>query len=340
MSKIRVAINGFGRIGRVVTRCWLDDPDLPDVEIVGINDLADAEQMAHLLRYDSVHGRFPHEVRLEGDTLHIGSHAARYTSIADPAQLPWKELDVDIVLECTGLMLKKELAQKHLDAGAKRVLLSAPPKGEGVPTIVLGVNEKTFDPSSDLVVSNASCTTNCLAPLAHVLHEEFGMERGLMVTVHSYTNDQNMHDSPHKKDWRRARAGGLSMIPTSTGAAKAVGLVLPHLKGRLSGYAVRVPTPNVSLLDLTVQTRDPVSVESINEAVKRRASSDLDNILRWTDEPLVSRDLLGDPHSCIFDSLCTQVADDHLAKVVAWYDNEVGYSYRLIELAAYVGRHI
>ncbi len=345
MGKIRVAINGFGRIGRAAARAWLADMTLHDLEIVAVNDLSDIAQMAHLLKYDSVHGRFPHAIEVDGGKLRVKGHEISYTSESEPEKLPWKQQKVDVVLECTGRMLRRDLAEKHIQAGARRVVLSAPPKdrpqeGERIPTIVLGVNENSFDARKELVVSNASCTTNCLAPLAQCLDEEFGLERGLMVTVHSYTNDQNLHDAPHGDDWRRARAAALSMVPTSTGAAKAVGDVLPHLKGRLSGYAVRVPTPDVSLTDLTCQLRSAVSVEQINAAARKWAEGRLKGILRYTDEPLVSMDFRGDPHSCIFDARCTLVADGHMAKVVAWYDNEVGYSYRLIELAGYIGRHV
>ncbi|MEW6775818.1 MAG: type I glyceraldehyde-3-phosphate dehydrogenase [Bdellovibrionota bacterium] len=340
MKRTRVAINGFGRIGRSAMRAWLSEGALPDVEIVAINDLGAIDQMAHLLKYDSIHGRFPHPISAGEGRLLVGGREIAYVSEPEPEKLPWKSLGIDIVLECTGRMLKKELASKHLTAGAKRVLLSAPPKEAGIPTIVLGVNETSFNPKKDLIVSNASCTTNCLAPLALALDEEFGIERGLMVTVHSYTNDQNLHDSPHKKDWRRARAGAISMIPTTTGAARAVGEVLPHLKGKLSGYAVRVPTPAVSLTDLTVELKKNTDREAINARMKHWAEGRLKGILSWTDEPLVSIDLRGDPHSCIFDSRCTQTVGERMAKVVAWYDNEMGYSHRLIELAAYIGRHV
>ncbi|MCW5828450.1 MAG: type I glyceraldehyde-3-phosphate dehydrogenase [Deltaproteobacteria bacterium] len=331
----RVAINGFGRIGRVAARLWMNDP--AGIEIVAVNDLAPIEQMAHLLEFDSIHGRLASPVKAGGGEIVAGGRRFRYTSVPEPEKLPWKELGVDIVLECTGRLLKTELAKKHLDAGARRVILSAPPKSPEIRTFAYKVNHETYDPKTDLVISNASCTTNCLAPMAMVLDSAFDITAGLMVTVHSYTNDQNIHDAPHKKDLRRARGAALSMIPTTTGAAKAVGLVLPHLKGRLSGYAVRVPTPDVSLTDLTVQVSRKADRDAVNEAMRKAAEGSLRGVLEYEDRPLVSVDFTGNPASCIFDSRLTQTMGDGLVKVVGWYDNETGYSARMLDLARYVG---
>ncbi len=334
----RVAVNGFGRIGRVSTRLWLENP--AGLEIVAVNDLAPIDQMAHLLEFDSVHRRLEWPVKIEGSDLVIGQKRIRYTSIPEPEKLPWKELGVDVVFECTGRLLKTEQAKKHLDAGAKRVILSAPPKSDDIKTFAYKVNHETFDPKTDLIVSNASCTTNCLAPMAMVLDREFDIISGLMVTVHSYTNDQNIHDAPHKTDIRRARNANLSMIPTSTGAAKAVGLVLPHLKSRLSGYAVRVPTPDVSLTDLTVHVSKKTGRDAINAAMKKASETYLSGVLEYEDRALVSVDFTGDQASCIFDSKLTQTLEDGLIKVVGWYDNECGYSSRMLDLGRYIGSRI
>ncbi len=321
----------------MVVRLWLAEPGA--IEIVAVNDLAPAGQMAHLLEFDSVHGRLQGPVVAGADSFTAGARKIRYTQIAEPEKLPWKELGIDVVFECTGRMLKTELAQKHLAAGASRVVLSAPPKSPEIRTLAYQINHETFNPAADRIVSNASCTTNCLAPLAKVLDESFDVISGLMVTVHAYTNDQNIHDAPHKKDWRRARAAALSMIPTTTGAAKAVGEVLPHLKGRLSGYAVRVPTPDVSLTDLTARVKAKASRDGINAAMKKSAEGPLKGVLQYEDRPLVSMDFKGNSSSCIFDSRLTQVLDDGLVKVVGWYDNETGYSARMLDLGAYVGSH-
>ncbi len=335
---IRVAVNGFGRIGRISTRLWLENPG--EMEIVAVNDLAPIDQMAHLLEFDSVHRRLKWPVKVEGDSLAVAGRKIRYTSIPEPEKLPWKDLGIDVVFECTGRLLKTELAKKHLDAGARRVILSAPPKSPEIKTLAYKVNHETFDPKTDLIVSNASCTTNCLAPMAMVLDREFDVVSGLMVTVHAYTNDQNIHDSPHKKDLRRARTAGMSMIPTTTGAAKAVGLVLPHLQGKLSGYAVRVPTPDVSLTDLTVHVTKKASRDDINAAMKKASATYLSGVLEYEERPLVSVDFTGNTSSCIFDSRLTQVLDDGLIKTVGWYDNEAGYSARMLDLGRYVGSRI
>jgi len=334
----RIAINGFGRIGRISTRLWLDDPK--GLDVVAINDLAPIDQMAHLLEFDSVHRRLRWPVKVDGQDIVVNGKRIRYTQIPEPEKLPWKDLAVDVVFESTGRLLKTELARKHLDAGAKRVILSAPPKSPEIRTLAYKVNHETFDPKTDFIVSNASCTTNCLAPMAMVLDREFDIISGLMVTVHSYTNDQNIHDAPHKKDLRRARNAGMSMIPTTTGAAKAVGFVLPHLKGRLSGYAVRVPTPDVSLTDLTVHTTKKPSRDEINEAMKRASEGPLAGILEYEERPLVSSDFTGNTSSCIFDARLTQVLDDGLIKAVGWYDNETGYSARMLDLGRYVASKI
>ncbi|GEN32956.1 MULTISPECIES: ArsJ-associated glyceraldehyde-3-phosphate dehydrogenase [Aneurinibacillus] len=329
----KVAINGFGRIGRNVLRVALQNPN---VEVVGINDLTDAATLAHLFKYDSVHGMYHEDVRVEGNTIIIGNRTVKVSAERDPANLPWKEWGVEVVVESTGRFTKREDAAKHLEAGAKKVIISAPAKNEDI-TIVLGVNEEKYDPANHHVISNASCTTNCLAPFAKVLHEKFGIRRGLMTTVHSYTNDQQILDLPHK-DLRRARAAGMSIIPTSTGAARAVALVLPELKGKLNGFAMRVPTPNVSVVDLVVELDRNASVEEINQALKRASENEMKGILGYSEEPLVSRDYNGDPRSSIVDALSTMVIEDNLVKVVSWYDNEWGYSNRVVDLINYVAQ--
>ncbi len=325
---IRIALNGFGRIGRSVLRAGWDDPD---IEFVFINDLTTDEMLAHLLKYDSVHGVFPHPVSAVEGGIRIGETTVPTGAVADPSQLPWGELDVDIVFECTGVFRKREAAAKHLEAGARRVVISAPAVEPDF-TCVVGVNDDQLRPEHR-ILSNASCTTNCLAPFAKVLHERFGIVGGLMTTVHSYTMDQKLLDAPHKKDFRRARAAAVNIVPTSTGAAKAVGLVLPELAGKLNGLAIRVPTPNVSLVDLVFTTDEPVSVAAINEALSEAAAGPLAGILAVSEAPIVSGDLVGNPHSSIVDLPLTMVSGDHTAKVLSWYDNEWGFSNRMLDLA-------
>jgi glyceraldehyde 3-phosphate dehydrogenase len=329
---VKVGINGFGRIGRLAFRAMRGK----DIEVVGINDLFDASTLAHLLKYDSVHRRYPGDVRAEKDALVVDGKRIPITAERDPAKLPWKERGARIVIESTGLFTKREGASKHLAAGAERVIISAPADDADV-TLVLGVNERSYDPDKHRVVSNASCTTNCLAPVAKVLHERFGVEKGLMVTIHAYTADQALVDAPHK-DLRRARAGALSMIPTSTGAARAIGLVLPELKGKLDGYAMRVPTPDVSVVDLSVELRSKTDAEGLNGALKEAASGALKGILEYCDEPLVSVDFTGNTHSSIVDAKSTKVMGGTFAKVLAWYDNEMGYASRCADLALLLGR--
>ena len=330
---IRVGVNGFGRIGRVFFRTALG---ATDIEIVGVNDLADAKTLAHLLKHDSVHGALPAEVTAKGDAIFVDGREVRVCAIKDPAQLPWKDLAVDVVVESTGLFSDTVSASKHIQAGAKKVIISAPAKNPDA-TIVLGVNEKTYDPAKHRIVSNASCTTNCLATTVKVLDDAFGITRGFASTVHSYTNDQHIHDFPHK-DLRRARAGAVSMIPTTTGAATAVGLVLPHLKGKLDGIAIRVPTINVSVVDLTAELTRPASVEQINDAFREAAAGQLKGILDATDEELVSSDFNGNAHSSIVDLPSTALVDGNLIKVLAWYDNEWGYSSRVRDLVRFIAK--
>lgn len=330
---IRVAINGFGRIGRCFARIALKEKD---IEIVGINDITDAKTLAHLFKYDSVHGTFTGDVKAEGGTLHLGGRAIRVTAIKDPKTLPWKELGVDVVIESTGKFRGKEDAIAHIEAGAKKVIISAPAKGPDA-TIAPGVNEAAYDAQKHHVLSMASCTTNCLAPVAKVLQESFGIVHGLMTTIHSYTNDQVILDLPHK-DLRRARAAGMSMIPTTTGAAQAVAEVLPALKNKLDGCAIRVPTPNVSLVDFTCTTEKETTVDAVNAALKAAAEGPLKGILRYVEEPLVSKDFNGDPHSSIVDAELTTVMGKNLVKVFAWYDNEWGFSNRLVDLTKIIGR--
>jgi glyceraldehyde 3-phosphate dehydrogenase len=329
---IRVGINGFGRIGRLVFRAARGQ----DLEIVGINDLTDAKTLAHLLKYDSIHGRYPGEVAAADGAIVVDGRRIPVSAERDPAKLPWGRLGARLVIESTGIFADRAGAGKHLEAGAERVIISAPAKDPDV-TIVLGVNGDAYDPRKHKIISNASCTTNCLAPVAKVLQDEFGIVSGWMTTIHAYTNDQVMLDFPHK-DLRRARAGALSMIPTSTGAASAIGLVLPSLKGKLDGYAMRVPTADVSVVDLSVKLTKSATPESINAAMKAAADGPLKGILAYSDEPLVSMDFLGNPHSSILDALSTKVIDGNFAKLLSWYDNEWGYSNRVVDLARVVGQ--
>lgn len=329
---VRVGINGFGRIGRLVLRAAVEK-NISELEFVAVNDITDAATNAHLFKYDSNYGLFPGEVSVEGGNLLVNGKTIKVLSEKDPKNLPWKTLGVDFVVESTGLFTEAEKAKAHICAGAKKVLITAPAKGEDV-TIVLGVNEKTYDPDRHSIISNASCTTNCLAPLAKVLDEKFVIVRGLMTTIHSYTNDQRILDLPHK-DLRRARAAGLSMIPTSTGAAKAIGKVLPRLNGKMNGIAIRVPTPTVSLVDLVVQLEKPADVGAVNAAFKEAAETSLKGYLQYCDQPLVSKDFTKNPHSCIFDALSTYAIDD-MVKVFGWYDNEWAYSCRVVDLLQYM----
>jgi glyceraldehyde 3-phosphate dehydrogenase len=333
---VRIAINGFGRIGRNVLRAVVE-AQRKDIEVVAINDLAPVETNAHLLRYDSVHGRFPGEVKVANDTISVGNGTIKVTAIKDPAQLPWKELGVDLALECTGLFTAKDKAELHLKAGAKRVLVSAPAEGADL-TVVYGVNHDKLT-KDHKVVSNASCTTNCLAPVAKVLNDAVGIDKGFMTTIHSYTNDQPSLDQVHK-DLYRARAAALNMIPTSTGAAKAVGLVLPELNGKLDGVAIRVPTPNVSVVDFKFVARRATSKDEINGAVKRAADQQLKGILGYTDVPNVSLDFNHDPHSAVFHMDQTKVMDGTFVRVMAWYDNEWGFSNRMADTAVAMGKLI
>lgn len=329
---IKVGINGFGRIGRNMMRASLGRDD---IEIVAVNDLTDAATLAHLLKYDSVHGAFPAEVSAGDGELSVGGRSIGVLSERDPAKLPWADLGVDIVIESTGFFASKDKASAHLSAGAKKVIISAPASGVDL-TVCYGVNHATYDPGSHHVLSNASCTTNCLAPVAKVIHENFSIRRGLMTTIHSYTNDQKILDLPHS-DLRRARAAGLSMIPTTTGAARAVGLVLPELNGKLDGMAIRVPTPNVSVVDLVFETEKTTDAEAINAAIKTAAEGPLAGVLAYCDEPLVSIDFNGNTNSSIFDSQVTKVMDGGFAKILSWYDNEMGFSTRLCDVTELVG---
>ena len=330
---VKVGINGFGRIGRLFFRAAYKDPSL---RIVAVNDITDAKTLAHLLKYDSVHGRFEASVEVKENAIVVNGKEVQVLACKDAADLPWGKLGVEIVIESTGRYTDRDGAGKHLAAGAKRVIISSPAKGEDG-TFVMGVNEKTFDPAKHFILSNASCTTNCLAPVAKVLLDTFGIERGLMTTIHAYTNDQKILDLPHK-DLRRARAAGVSMIPTTTGAAKAVSLVIPELKGRLDGMAIRVPTPNVSVVDLTAELTRSATAEEINAAMKKASEGPMKGILQYVDEPLVSIDFNHDPASSSFDALSTKVIGGKLVKVLAWYDNEWGYSCRLVDLAKYVSK--
>lgn len=328
----KIAINGFGRIGRMAVRSIISN-DLP-LEIAAINDLTDNKTLAHLFEFDSTFGRYHVDVSYDDSSITIDGKKIAVFSEKDPSALPWKDLGVETVLECTGVFRKRAGMQKHIDAGAKRVILSAPAKDEIDATFVLGVNENEYDPEKHFLVSNASCTTNCLAPFAKVVHESFGIVKGLMTTIHSYTGDQRLLDAPHS-DLRRARSAACSMVPTTTGAAKAVGLVLPDLKGKLNGFAVRVPTPNVSLVDLTVQLKKEASAEEINASLQKASEGELKGVLGYEERPLVSHDYVGENCSSVVDAQSTMVQGD-MAKVVAWYDNEWGYASRLVDLAVFM----
>jgi glyceraldehyde 3-phosphate dehydrogenase len=335
---IRVGINGFGRIGRQVVRA-AKLQGVKDLDFVAVNDLTDTKTLAHLFKYDSVHRTYKGEVRSKDGVISIDGDEITVLAEKEPAKLPWKDLGVDIVLESTGRFTEGSQAQKHIDAGAKKVIISAPAKNEHV-TICLGVNTEKYDPGKHHIISNASCTTNCLVPMVKVIRDNFGFVRGSMVTVHSYTNDQNVLDLPHK-DLRRARAAALSIIPTTTGAAKATSLVIPELKGKIDGIAIRVPTPDVSLTDLAVVVDKPVTVEQVNDAFRKAAAAGpLKGILAYTEEELVSSDFIGDPHSCIIDAKSTNVVDGLLIKVSGWYDNEWGYSSRCVDLLRHVGARL
>ena len=327
----KVAINGFGRIGRMVLRAHYESGKKHGLQFVAINDLGDAHTNAHLLQYDTAHGRFPQKVRVDGDSIVVGNDRIRVVAERDPAKLPWKSLGIDVVLECTGLFTSKAKAGAHLQAGAKKVIISAPGEKDVDRTIVYGVNHKTLKPA-DTVISNASCTTNCLAPLVKAIDDRIGVVSGLMTTIHSYTNDQVLTDVYHK-DLRRARSATHNQIPTKTGAAAAVGLVLPHLNGKLDGFSIRVPTINVSLVDLTFVAKKKTSVEEVNAAVKQAAEGDLKGILEYSTEPLVSSDFNHNPASSVFDATITKVSDGTLVKVYAWYDNEWGFSNRMLDVA-------
>ena len=331
---IKVGINGFGRIGRAVLKNILKDPECSNIEIRAINDLTDPATLAHLLKYDSVQGVFSQKITSNNEEIAIDGKSIRIFSEKEPAKLPWKDHGVDFVIESTGFFTNREAAKQHLDAGAKKVIISAPSKNPDI-TVVLGVNQETYLPEQHNIISNASCTTNCLAPVAKVLHDKFFIEKGLMTTIHSYTNDQRILDLPHS-DLRRARAANVSMIPTTTGAAKAVALVLPEIAGRLDGMAIRVPTPNVSLIDLVVEVKKNTSNKEVNEVFKEAAREGLKNILRVEDNPLVSIDYNGDPYSSIIDGLSTKVMKDNMIKVLAWYDNEWGYSNRVKDLLKFI----
>jgi glyceraldehyde 3-phosphate dehydrogenase len=330
---VKVGINGFGRIGRNVFRAALNNSN---VEIVAINDLTDANMLAHLLKYDTVHGTLAEDVTVDGQYLVVGGHKVKVLAERDPAQLGWGELGVEVVVESTGRFTKRDDAAKHLEAGAKKVIISAPASNEDI-TIVMGVNQDKYDAASHHVISNASCTTNCLAPFAKVLNEKFGIKRGMMTTVHSYTNDQQILDLPHK-DYRRARAAAENMIPTTTGAAKAVALVLPELKGKLNGMAMRVPTSNVSVVDLVAELEKDVTAEEVNAELKAAAEGELKGILAYTDLPLVSKDYNGATVSSTVDGLSTMVLEGNMVKVLSWYDNEVGYSNRVVDLVDFIAK--
>lgn len=323
---IRVAINGFGRIGRSFTRALQKHNN---IDLIAINDLADTKTLAHLLKYDSIHGAYKDEITATDNNISINGKDVKVFGEKDPNNLPWKELNIDVVIESTGRFLTKELAQGHINAGAKKVILSAPPKSEDITTVVLGINDNVID-GSENIISNASCTTNAAAPLIKVLHELYHIESAYITTVHSYTSDQTLHDAPHK-DLRRARAGALSIIPTTTGAAKAITKIFPDLDGKLGGCGIRVPVPNGSLIDISVILKEDPSEEAINQAFKNAANGNLKGILEYTEDPIVSIDIIGNPHSCIFDADLTSITG-HMVKLVGWYDNEMGYSNRLAEL--------
>ncbi|HTC88705.1 MAG TPA: type I glyceraldehyde-3-phosphate dehydrogenase [Bryobacteraceae bacterium] len=330
---IKVGINGFGRIGRNVVRAGLHNPY---IEFVAANDLTDTKTLAHLLKYDSILGQLHEDVKIDGDSIVVAGKRIKIFAVKDPAELDWSSLGVQVVVESTGRFTDKKDASKHLRGTVKKVIISAPASGEDI-TIVLGVNENMYDPAKDNVISNASCTTNCLAPVVKVLHEKFGIQKGSMTTIHSYTNDQNVLDFPHK-DLRRARAAALNMIPTTTGAAKAIALVMPELKGKLDGYAMRVPTPDVSVVDLVVLTTKNTSAEEVNKALETAANGPLKGILAYTEDPVVSTDMLHNPNSSIVDAGLTKVLDGNLVHVVSWYDNEWGYSMRVVDLIDFLGK--
>ncbi len=332
---VRVAINGFGRIGRTVFRIIAERPD-SGISVVAINDLADDDVLAYLLKYDTVMGKFPGEVSTADGLMQAGDHEVRMLMEPDPKQLPWSELDVDVVVEATGVFRTRESAAQHIEAGAKKVILTVPAKDEIDATVVLGVNEGDLE-EDDQVISNASCTTNCLAPVAKVINDAFGIKRGVMTTVHAYTNDQRLADVPHK-DLRRSRAATENIIPTTTGAAKAVGLVLPELEGKLDGIAMRVPVPDGSIVDLVLELEQDVTAEQVNEAIRTAAEGDLAGVLEYSEAPLVSTDIIGNPHSSIFDANSTQVMDGRFVKIVSWYDNEWGYSNRVVDLIEQVAK--
>jgi glyceraldehyde 3-phosphate dehydrogenase len=333
---VKIAINGFGRIGRNVLRAMAETRR--DFEVVAVNDVTDAPTLGHLLKYDSVHGHFPGTVEVTGDGIKVNGKTIKVLSVKDPAQLPWKDLGVSVVLESTGLFTDREKAAGHLTAGAKKVVISAPAKGEDI-TVVMGVNHTKYEPAKHHVISNASCTTNCLVPVVRVIIDNFGFERGFMTTVHSYTNDQKILDLPHK-DLRRARAGALNIIPTTTGAAKATSLAIPEVKGKLDGISLRVPTPNVSLVDLSCTVSKKTTADEVNRAFRTAAAGPLKGILAVSDEPLVSSDYNGDHHSSTVDALSTTVVDGVLVHVSSWYDNEMGYSARCVDLIDYIARSL
>lgn len=334
---IRVAINGFGRIGRNVLRS-AKKSEGSDLEFIAVNDLADNEMLTHLLKYDSVHGIYPGEVSVSPEGITVDGNELKVFSERDPENLPWRELGVDIVVESTGFFRNREQAEKHLKAGAKKVIISAPAKNEDI-TVVMGVNHENYNPKEHHIISNASCTTNCLAPVVKVLIDSFGFEHGLMTTVHAYTNDQALLDVPHS-DERRARAAGMSMIPTTTGAAKATSLVIPEIEGKLDGMSIRVPTPDVSIVDLVAELQTDTTSETVNQAFREAADGPLKGILDVSDEPLVSIDYTGNPHSSIVDSLSTSVIEGRMVKILSWYDNEWGYSERVVDLTRYVGKRL
>lgn len=335
MGNIKVAINGFGRIGRLTLKASLNKSD---VEIVAVNDLTDSKTLAHLLKYDSVHGKFPGTVEVDGDDLVVNGKKIKVYAEKDPGNLPWKDHDIDVVVESTGVFRTRDKISKHLEAGAKKVVLCVPSKSadDVDATVVLGVNDSDIKPENK-IYSNASCTTNCLAPFAKVLNDKFGIKRGLMNTIHSYTNDQIILDAPHS-DLRRARAAAMSIIPTTTGAAKAVGLVIPDLKGKLDGFAMRVPTPDGSVVDLTAELEKSATKEEINAAMKEAAEGELKGVLEYCTDPIVSTDVIGNTHSSVFDSLMTQVLEGNFVKVLSWYDNEFGYSNRVVDLVEKIGK--
>jgi glyceraldehyde 3-phosphate dehydrogenase len=330
---LRVGINGFGRIGRAVLRARFKYPEFNNFEIVAINDLASPEMIAHLFKYDTIFGKLPYQVEIKDDSMVVNQKEIKIFQEKDPAKIPWEDVGVDYVIESTGFFTDAELAKAHLRGTVKRVIISAPAKGEDV-TIVMGVNEEVYDPKKHFIISNASCTTNCLAPVLKLLDQHFTIERGMMTTVHAYTNDQRLLDMVHKSDFRRARAAALNMVPTTTGVVKALKKVLPHLAEKIEGMSIRVPTPDVSLIDLVLQVKEETSVEEVNKIFKENQN----RYLAYIEEPLVSMDLVGDPHSAIVDGLLTKVVDKKMIKVVAWYDNEWGYSVRLLDLINYIAK--